>query len=297
MIRIVDLIRTRPVLTYFVLTFLISWGSAVLVAGGPGGFPANEKQVEALLPLMVLALVAGPVTSGLLMTAIVSGRSGLRHFAHRLLAWRVGAPWYLVALLTAPLVVLVTLLVLSLSSASFLPGIFTANDKAAILLAGLAAGLTAGLFEEAGWTGFATPRLRSRYGVLATGLIVGFLWGVWHFIVALWASGTPSGDLSVLILSNQVTFYVGVLPAYRVLMVWVYDRTESLWVAMLMHGSLTAFTTFIFAPLVTDAQRLIYHLVLSGLMWVVVAVAALASKGQLSRQDVPTRMAQGSGHA
>lgn len=32
------------------------------------------------------------------------------------------------------------------------------------------------------------------------------------------------------------------LPAFRVLMVWVYHRTESLLVAMLMHTSLTATT-------------------------------------------------------
>ena len=33
------------------------------------------------------------------------------------------------------------------------------------------------------------------------------------------------------------------LPAYRVLMVWVYDRTGSLLVAILMHASLTATIT------------------------------------------------------
>ena len=48
------------------------------------------------------------------------------------------------------------------------------------------------LFEELGWTGFATPTLRRRNRVLATGLIVGVLWGAWHFLVTLWGSGTPS---------------------------------------------------------------------------------------------------------
>ena len=41
-----------------------------------------------------------------------------------------------------------------------------------------------GILEELGWTGFAVPTLlRLRYGVLSTGLIVGVLWGVLHFLV------------------------------------------------------------------------------------------------------------------
>ncbi len=44
------------------------------------------------------------------------------------------------------------------------------------------------------------PRLRLRYGVLATGLIVGVLWGAWHFLVMLWVSGTYSGALPLALL-------------------------------------------------------------------------------------------------
>ena len=35
---------------------------------------------------------------------------------------------------------------------------------------GIAVGLGAGIFEELGWTGFAIPRMKLRYGVLSTGL-------------------------------------------------------------------------------------------------------------------------------
>src|SRR4030067_33659 len=68
---------------------------------------------------------------------------------------------------------------LSLPSPVFLPGIFVSDDKASLLLSGITAGIMVGIFEELGWTGFAIPTLRLRYGVLTTGLIVGFLWGAW----------------------------------------------------------------------------------------------------------------------
>lgn len=43
--------------------------------------------------------------------------------------------------------------------------------------------------EEFGWRYFLTPYLRTRYGVLTTGTIVGVLWGLWH--VQVFAVGRP----------------------------------------------------------------------------------------------------------
>lgn len=283
-------IKKYSVLFYYLLTFTISWGGVFLVAGGAEGFPASEEELNTLLPMVVMALAFGSIIAGLVMTTLVSGRAGLGELFSRLLKWRVHISWYAVAILTAPLIVLATLLLLSLSSPNYLPDIFTADDLLAIVLPGIAAGLIAGLFEEPGWTGFVIPRLRSRYGILTVGLITGFLWGLWHFIVALWGGGTATGELAPTLFLSQLVFYFGVLPAYRVLMVWVYDRTESLLVIILMHGFLTAFTTFIFAPPVTDAQRVIYYLVLSVAMWIVVAMVAMINQG-FSQESLRRRTA------
>ena len=73
------------------------------------------------------------------------------------------------------------------------------------------------------------------------------------------------------------------LPPYRVLMVWVYDRTGSLLVAMLMHASLTT-SVRIFDPLaISGVALLTYNLVLAAALWVVVAAVAVANRGQLER--------------
>jgi len=102
-------------------------------------------------------------------------------------------------------------------SSVFLPGILTTSDKASLLLFGFAVGLGAGFFEELGWTGFAVPGLRLRHGVLGTGLIVGLLWGAWHFLVTLWGSGSSSGALSLVLFLFVALF--SFLPPYRLLMV------------------------------------------------------------------------------
>jgi membrane protease YdiL (CAAX protease family) len=279
-------IRGHPLLTYFALAFAISWGG-VLIVVGPGGIPGTSEQTKMLFPFVYLAMLAGPSVAGILLTGLVYGRAGLRELLSRLLRWRVGARWYAVALLSAPLLMTAVLLALSLTSPMFLPGIFTTSDKATLLLSGIAVGLVAGFFEELGWTGFAVPTLlRLRHGVLATGLIVGVLWGAWHFLVAFWASGSSSGALSLALFLPAVLF--SFLPAYRVLMVWVYDRSEeSLLVAMLMHTSLTA-STLILMPLAISGVPLVtYDLVLAGALWVVVGAVAVVGGGHISRTTAP----------
>jgi membrane protease YdiL (CAAX protease family) len=282
-------IKRHPVLTYYALTFAISWGG-ILIAVGPNGIPGTPEQFERLLPFVVLAMIAGPTVAGILLTGLVYGRAGYREVLSRLLRWQVGIRWYAVALLIAPLLMTAIPLALSLLFPEFLPGVITKSDKASLLLMGIAAGLVAGIFEELGWTGFAIPRLRLRYSVFTTGLIVGLLWGAWHFLVNFWSSGSPSGALSLALLLHSVLFSVGILPAYRVLMVWVYDRTGSLLVAMLMHLSLTA-SNVIFVPLATGVPLVTWSLVLAAALWVVVAAVAVANRGQISRQPLPREAA------
>jgi uncharacterized protein len=279
-------ITRHPLLTYFALMFAISWGAILIVVGlGPGGFSATPQQFQMAVPYAVPAMVLGPGVAGILLTVLIDGRAGLSEFRSRLLKWRVGARWYAVALLTAPLLIMGVLLSLSLISPEFLPRILIISDKASVLLMGMAVGLVAGIFEELGWTGFAIPRMRLHYGVLVTGLFVGVLWGAWHLLQSYWASGVTSGEISLAIwLADAVVgAFVGQLVAYRVLMVWVYEHTGSLLVAMLMHASFAAFTFILFLPSAVMAN-LISGYAYAAVLWVVVAVVALAQGGHLSRQ-------------
>jgi uncharacterized protein len=230
------LIKSHPLLSYVALTFAITWGTILIVVGvGPGGILATKEQYETLMPFLYPAMLAGPSVAGIVLSGILYGRSSFSDLFARMTRWRVGARWYAVALLTAPLVFTAVFVPLSLISPEFLPRIFITSDKASVLLMGIAAGLVAGIFEELGWTGFAIPRMKLRYGVLGTGLFIGVLWAAWHLLQGYWASGVTSGELSqALWLANAVVgTLVGSLVAYRVLMVWVYERTGgSLPVAM-----------------------------------------------------------------
>jgi pimeloyl-ACP methyl ester carboxylesterase len=110
-----------------------------------------------------------------------------------------------------------------------------------------------------------------------TGLIIGVLWGLWHFLQQVFVSGTYAGGIPLLaFLMLSVFAAVANLTAYRVLMVWVYDRTGSLLVTTLMHGMLTASTIFWFTPIATGALFLANVWLAAAAMWLLVGVVAVA---------------------
>lgn len=283
MISAIDaFIRRHPVPIYFALVFAISWGAVLLIVG-PGGFPPSWERFERLGVLLYIGILAGPCLASILLTGLIDGRAGLRELLARLCRWRVGASWYAFALLPA-LLMTATFLLLWLVDSAFRPGLIESSDKTGIVMRAVGPSLMFGIFEEIGWTGFAVPRLRSRHGVLTTGLIVGLVWGGWHFPL-FWEGDTFSGILPLAILLARLFSW---LPAFRVLMVWIYDRTGSLFVVMLMHAVLVA-NQFILRSKPLTAAHQLTHIVASAVtMWLLLAAVAVASRGQLSRQ--PARM-------
>jgi CAAX protease family protein len=265
----------HPVVAYFVLTFAISWSGVLMVISGSGGLSTPSPTGDPRFIYALVAMLAGPSLSGLVLMRIVHGKNAWRSVGSRVLAWRVPMRWYVAALLTAPAVWLATTFVLSFFSEAFVPAVIGSTGKGPLVMAGVTVALAAGVFEEIGWTGFATPEMRRNRGVFATGFIVGVLWGAWHLLVTVfWAGRLTAGDLPlpVFMTANALTVLVGYLAAFRVLMVWVYERTGSLFVAMLMHVSLTA-SVLILDPLgLSGAAMLVYAFALALAVWLIVAV-------------------------
>ena len=277
-------IKSHPLLTYYTLVFVFSWGG-ILVVIGPSGILGTKEISKVMLPIVYLAPLVGPGVAGILSTALIDGRAGLGELLSRLRRWRVGARWYAVALLTAPILMTAILFALSLSSPGFLPAIVTSNDRAGLLLSGTVMGLAVGFFEELGWTGFAVPRWRVRNGVLATGLFMGFIWGAWHFPLFSGSARSSEGVAPILFLAVLLFSW---LPAYRVLMVWVYERTASPLVVMLMHAPLAAIQLILLPPAISAVGLVTFDLVFAAALWIVVAAVVVVNRGQLSGQAVRT---------
>jgi membrane protease YdiL (CAAX protease family) len=280
------LMRRYPVSAYFVLTFVMSWG-AVLAVIGSGSIPAPADEAQRLFPLVYLGMLLGPVGAGVFMTALVGGGDGLRALRRRLLNWRVEGRWFVAALCTAPVVVTTTLMLLSPLPGDFTPaflgsggtGPVQGTSAMSFVVLSLCIGIGAGFFEEIGWTGFAVPRLMNRG--LGPILMLGAMWGAWHFLAIWWGSAEAFGSVPVAIYLLVALF--SFLPPYRILMVWVYERTESLLVAVVMHASLTS-SMLIMAPAVSGVDSIIYNVASAGVLWCVVGIAARFRRGASTRQ-------------
>jgi membrane protease YdiL (CAAX protease family) len=274
---ITTFIERRPVLTYFALVMFISWAGIAIVVG-PTSFPLDWQRFEQLGGPIYAVALAGPVLASLLLTGLLDGRAGLRELLLRLRKWRVSPGWYGLAILPA-LVMAVTLSALALRSPELGLSIVASDDKATMVLLGIAVGLMFGVFEELGWTGFAVPRLRRRYGIVSTGIIVGLVWGAWHFPL-FWQTDTFSAAGSLALLLVRLFSW---LPPFRILLVWIYDRTGSLLVPMLMHGCVSATSVVLVSTDVSGVTLWMVTLAWPVMMWLLVGILVLASRGHLTR--------------
>jgi membrane protease YdiL (CAAX protease family) len=174
-----------------------------------------------------------------------------------------------------------TALMLSLVSSDFRPAILDSNAKSEILVGATGPALLVGCFEDIGWTGFAVPQLRSRHSILTAGLMVGLVGGGWHFPL-FWQPDSFSGMLPFAIL---LTMLFSWLPPFRVLLVWVHDRTQSLPVVMLMHAAVSFVTLTVRPEGLTGTHLLASLLVSPATMWLLLAAVGAANGWQLSRDN------------
>jgi membrane protease YdiL (CAAX protease family) len=209
--------------------------------------------------------VAGPSLSGIALTLICDGRAGLRELRARFQRRRLDGRWYAIGLFTVPATLLLVLAVLSL--------LLSPNYQPGFMPLGLVFGLLAGFFEEIGWTGFALPRLRARWGTLAGGLLLGLLWALWHGLADYSGNIAAMQDQWLL---DFFVYWLVPLPAYRLLIARVYERTQSLWLAQWMHAAYTG-SLAVFSPLgVGLAEGLVWKAAFVAVLWAVVLGLVLA---------------------
>ena len=82
-----QLMRRHPLVTFFLLVFILTWVVWVPRASG------------APLGVVGQAWTWVPAITALLVAALTSGRGALRELGSRLVRWRVGWQWYLVVIL------------------------------------------------------------------------------------------------------------------------------------------------------------------------------------------------------
>ena len=216
--------KRRPLLTYFVLVFVITWsvGAAAVVA--PEWFDRTWGPLDSSNPLFFLAVYA-PTLTAIGLTAAFEGRAGLRALAARLDPRRGHPVWFLVVIGGF----------LALTGIGAVIGERFGGPAPSWNFIGAAAILGTSLIqdpgplgEELGWRGFALPRMLRIWSPVKASLILGVIWGVWHL---------PAFYVSTLS-QSQLSFPVFILGAVSLSVVtsWLFLRSKgSVLIAILTH--------------------------------------------------------------
>lgn len=232
-----QLMTRHPLIAFFILAFGGTWIlllPVVLGKNGTGFLPFTLPTI-AIIVLFLLATFAGPTLSAFVMTALTSGKDGVRHLLRRYVQWRVGIQWYFIAIFG-----FLFLDVLSAGIASggtILPAII--QQWPLIFTSYLPLLLTVNfiipLGEEPGWRGFALPRLQEKYGPLLGTFILGTLHGLWHFPTFFIGGGIGVG--TSFSFPTFGLFLVGAI-ALSMAFTWVFNNVQgSLLIMILLHGA------------------------------------------------------------
>jgi membrane protease YdiL (CAAX protease family) len=204
-------------LTFFVLVFMLSipfWLGSTVVTW----------QVSPGLPVSAFAVVC-PVMAASILVYKTHKSAGVRAFLTRSFDYeRVRAKaWYAPVVLVKPTTAILAYGVLRWTGAPLPDARFSIGAASMMFVAFFLAALG----EELGWSGYATDPMQSRWGALGAGVLLGFIWSVWHWVPLVQASRS----------SSWIAWWSIGTVADRVLLVWIYNNTGgSVFASALFHA-------------------------------------------------------------
>lgn len=218
---------------FVALTFGIAWGLAGMLFAFPAWTESIFGPASAANPLFIVAVWA-PNISAVILALSRGGWPALQDLLSRLIRWRV-SPWvWLAAILFYPALMLIVQLI-GLVSGQPLAGVdmwWHGVIAGAFTLPILFLGP---LGEELGWRGYLLPRMLERMSAIVAGLVVGFIWMLWH-LPAFFIAGLPQDNMVIPI------FFVGGI-ALSVYVTWLFvNARQSVLVAgIIPHAIVNAY--------------------------------------------------------
>lgn len=255
--RLLAFVARHQVTLYLAGTFAISWVGALAVA--TPALLRGERLPKMVGLMMFPIMLLGPSLTGITLTRMIGGRSGLNELFTQMRRIRIGS-WY-AGLLIPPSLILIALLSLK----SFVSPVYAPNR----FFIGILFGVLAGFLEEIGWMGFAFRALSAQCSELSAAVLIGLLWGFWHLpVIDFLGTASPHGSY----LLSYFLAFIAVMTAMRVLIAWLYANTTSIFLTQLMHVSSTGSLVALSPTAVTTRQEAIWYGVYAGILWAVVAL-------------------------
>lgn len=222
-------VRQHPVVTYYVVTLVISWLVELPLVAQVQGW------MDLQLPLALHYVASfGPLLAAVIVTWANGGAEGLKELWSRMIRWRVGAFGFAFAVFSPVALFVLSIVVVRLATGEWvnLAWLGQINYMPYLGIWALVLWvLTFGFGEETGWRGFALPRLQNGRSALAASVILWAMWIVWHLPSFFYLDTYMKLGLAMLPM-----FSLGVL-AGAIALTWLYNTTKgSILILALWHG-------------------------------------------------------------
>ena len=226
-------IMRRPLASFFVLAFALTWPWLIADALGSRGLIPFRLMLSRPGIVLVLLMSYGPTFAALITAWATEGPPEVRALLQRLLPWRASLRWYPIAL-SAPAALAFAAGQLQELFGATLPPLPASPLQLALMgvLASVIHGIANG--EEIGWRGFALPCLQERHGALNASLILGAIWAAFHIPIMFTLGGVGGSQT----LATVLPFLAATL-AMSVVMTAIFNATRgSLLPIILLHGAM-----------------------------------------------------------
>jgi membrane protease YdiL (CAAX protease family) len=203
---------------FFGLVYAWSWSFGIVAA-----LSRLESDAPLVVALRVLSGI-GPMVVAIALTYATQDHEGRRDYWMRVIDFRrISLRWYAVVLLAVPAITgLAALLdILMGGQEAHLEARFRSNLPSILSFAVLTV-FFGPLPEELGWGGYALDRLQDRYSALASSLLLGTAWTLWH-LPLFFIEGTYQNSLGLG--SPAFWSYTVVMIPQSILMTWIYNHT------------------------------------------------------------------------
>src|SRR4249920_3464699 len=265
----------HPIATFLVLVYATTTALVFVPRAltQPGLLPGGAT------PHGVLENVLGSAVPAFIVTALISGKAGVRDLARRSFRWRVPLRWYLISLVAPLLIFLIAVTILYglaplrvvaqnwlLLFTAFLPAL-------AIMI------VLNNVAEEIGWTGFVFARLQDRHCPLRAALLTTVFF--WLFHVPSFYVETRSWATTALVLGIFLPAHLG----SRVITGWLYNGAgSSVLIAGLFHSMHNAIVNPTGLVAVLALPQFEVLVIMAGIVVLAAAIITVATRGRLGRR-------------
>lgn len=223
---------------FFISVFCWTW--SFWFAAAAMGTSVTTPDGSALLRLGLL----GPMLGGIAFTYLTRDQQGCREYWSRASdPRRIPARWYAVIFLFAPALMALALLLDVASGGCVTPALRERtmpmlSAPATIVPFALRVFVNGPFPEELGWRGYALDRLQARRNALASSLILGAVWALWHlplfFFPGMIHCAQGFG-------SPWFWQFMGSVVPMSVIVAWIFNNTRrSTLAAILFHFACNA---------------------------------------------------------